>query len=342
MRTRLTGIAVILLLQWLQGSAQSIHFSQYYNAPMLVNPANTGMMADYDYRGGINYRNQWATVPVPYNTVSAFADFKVGGNVVDRENVNWLGIGGAFFNDKAGDGNLALNEFQLSAAYHLHLGNKALLSGGLSGAVVQRSVNFANLTFDAQWDGESFNTNIPNNEKNGILKTNYETVGGGLYLAWFPNDQLYAKVGGSVANINQPTESFYGGNNHIFMRPTANVDVVVKASQVFIINPSFYYATQAGAQELLFGSLCRILVGKPGESKTQLILGGYMRSGDALIGAVGFQRGGLQIMFTYDNTVSTLAPYNLGYGAAEFSLIYQGLYSGFSRPARTYNCPRFF
>src|ERR1700679_3781535 len=81
---------------------QSIHFSQYYNAPMLLNPANTALMPDYDYRFGMNYRNQWAAVPVPYNTFSAFADFKVGGNKNNETHNNWLGLGLAFFNDKAG------------------------------------------------------------------------------------------------------------------------------------------------------------------------------------------------------------------------------------------------
>src|SRR5271156_1590388 len=91
---------------------QSMHFSQYYNAPLLLNPANTALMPDEDYRAGLNYRNQWAVVPVPYNTFSAFADFKVGGNKNNENHNNWLGIGLAFFNDNAGDGNLALNEIQ--------------------------------------------------------------------------------------------------------------------------------------------------------------------------------------------------------------------------------------
>ena len=53
---------------------QGLHFSQYYNAPMLINPANTGLIEDYDWRAGVNYRNQGATIPIPYNTSSVFAD----------------------------------------------------------------------------------------------------------------------------------------------------------------------------------------------------------------------------------------------------------------------------
>ena len=55
-------------------NAQDIHFSQYYASPMTVNPAYTGMF-NGTYRVGANYRNQWASVSVPYKTFAAYADY---------------------------------------------------------------------------------------------------------------------------------------------------------------------------------------------------------------------------------------------------------------------------
>src|SRR5690348_17309701 len=103
-----TFLTAIIAACSLPAFAQSLHFSQYYNAPMLLNPANTALMSDYDYRVGANYRNQWATIPVPYNTASAWFDLQAFRKF---EGTGWLGIGGAFFNDKAGNGNLSLNQF---------------------------------------------------------------------------------------------------------------------------------------------------------------------------------------------------------------------------------------
>lgn len=40
--------------------AQDLHFSQFFNAPLLTNPANTGFIPEGDYRIGFNIRNQWA------------------------------------------------------------------------------------------------------------------------------------------------------------------------------------------------------------------------------------------------------------------------------------------
>ena len=65
---KITGCCVALLTGSM-ARAQSLHFSQYFNTPLLINPANTGFNPDYDYRVGVNYRNQWASVGNPY-TVS--------------------------------------------------------------------------------------------------------------------------------------------------------------------------------------------------------------------------------------------------------------------------------
>ncbi len=334
---------VCMALCGVTAQAQSIHFSQYYNAPLLVNPANTAMMPDYDYRMGANFRNQWSSVPVPYNTFSAFADFKVPNNRQNDGDVHsWLGVGGALFSDKAGDGNLALTHMEVTAAYHLAMTRTSLLSLGLEGGYAQRSVNYDALTFDSQWDGFAFNGSLPNAEKNGIIKTNYADVGAGINYAYFPNDDVYIKVGAGVANINQPVESFYGSQNQLGIRPTADIDGVFKPATGYIINPSIYFATQKGAYELTYGSLFRVYLSGHDVLSTQLILGAFNRLNDAVIGVVGFQWGGVQVTASYDATISRLAPYNAGNGAMEFSLIYQGIYGGFSRVKKSYNCPTFF
>jgi len=74
-----------LIMQFLfflnRASAQDLHFSQYFNAPLLTNPANTGFEPDADWRAGINYRNQWAGIlNYPYKTMSAWGDAQIFNN----------------------------------------------------------------------------------------------------------------------------------------------------------------------------------------------------------------------------------------------------------------------
>lgn len=338
----LTGLLSLIMCG--TGIAQSIHLSQYYNAPSLISPANTGLMPDHDYRLGLNYRNQWAALPVPYNTFSGWGDLKIGGNK-DNDHNNWLGMGLVVYTDKAGDGQLKLNQFQASMAYHLQMSSTFLLSLGLSAASIQRSVNYDLLTYDAQWDGFAFNSGLPTGEKKGIIRAGYYTVGAGINFSWFPNENLYVKLGGGAFNINNPVETFYsGGKNTVALRPSGTLDVLLRTGEVLILNPSLYYTQQRGAQELVSGMLVRTVLSSNAKGGTpiELILGGFYRIADAAIGAAGVQVGPIQFMASYDLTLSSLAPYNSSYGAMEFSLIYQDNYGKNKQNARrSYTCPRF-
>lgn len=326
--------------------AQGLHFSQYYNAPVLLNPANTALMSDNDYRLGVNYRRQWNSI-VPYTTTSAYADFQAFRNM---NATNWLGIGFAVFNDKAGDGELSLTRLEGCLAYHVMIGEYSMISAGLSAATDQRSINYNKLTFDEQWVGRNdvtFDINLPNQEHDGIVKTNFFDIGAGVNYAFFPNEATYFKIGASVAHINSPEETFYdsssGTKNKLGIRPSANADLVMNVSDVLTINPSLYYTTQKNASEFLFGSLGMISVngGDRDHKGTELIVGGYYRWQEAVIVALGLQWSNLRFMLSYDYTVSSFSTENKGNGAAEFAISYQGVYGSLSRGRRTINCPRF-
>lgn len=336
-------VAICLNMAPGRSTAQGIHFSQYYNAPMLLNPANTSLMSDKDFRLGANYRSQWAGI-VPYNTFSAYGDFQLARN---DDYSNWLGIGGALFNDKAGDGELALTRVEGCLAYHITLSETSMFSGGISVGYSQRSLNFDKLTYGLQWDGFKFDPAKLNGEKAGLVKTNFIDVGAGLNYAFFPNETMYFKVGAGVAHVNQPVETFYSNassgttaDNKLGMRPTLNLDALVRMNEAFTINPSLYFTYQKQSYQLVAGSLGMFYLGGQKERPTQLILGAYHRLAESVIAVAGMEWSGTKLMFSYDYTVSSLSAENKGNGAFELALIYQGMY-GQMGSRRTLNCPRF-
>src|SRR5256885_17007762 len=88
----------------LQGRAQDLHFSQWFNSPLTTNPANTGFIPDADYRLGASYRNQYSAImTVPYKTFSIFGDAQVFRNKLEN---GWLGLGGVILRDEAVSGSL--------------------------------------------------------------------------------------------------------------------------------------------------------------------------------------------------------------------------------------------
>jgi type IX secretion system PorP/SprF family membrane protein len=320
--------------------AQGIHFSQYNNAPMLLNPANTGLLPSDDYRIGISHRNQWSTVPVPFKTSSAFADF---GLMRFRNKTNWLGLGLAIFDDRVGDGNLSLTRGELFIAYHILLNEKHAISAGGSFGYAQRSVDFSKLHFDAQWDGKRFNSSMASGEPGALLKTNFMDIGAGINYAYIPDEKTYLKIGVGVAHVNRPTETFYTAESTLDIRPSFNAELLSKLSRSIIINPSVFYSIQSGEYELTYGTQVLFGLGLDVNdvARHQFILGAFHRWDDALIGVLGYQFNRVKLTTSYDYTLSQASALTKGSGAYEVSIIYQGIYNRSGRETRMYRCPSF-
>jgi type IX secretion system PorP/SprF family membrane protein len=221
------------------------------------------------------------------------------------------------------------------------MGEYSMFSVGASAAYVQRSVDFNKLSFDEQWDGFRFDASIPNGESGYLANTSFLDISAGVNYALFPNENMYLKVGIGMAHITRPKESFYGQTNKLGIRPTANIDLLLKLSSSIILNPTLYYTTQKSASEFLYGTLFQVNLSNSDKAGTQLIVGGHHRWSEAVVGTIGMQFGNLRVMSSYDFTISSLSPANKGRGAFELALRYEGLYGEFSRTRQSYNCPRF-
>src|SRR5439155_11227945 len=96
--------------------AQDIHFSQFTQSPLTVNPAQAGLF-DGDLRAIVNYRNQWSAVD-GYRTMQAECDGNVLKNKWTR---GFLGLGLNVLSDNAGAANLSSTQFNLSVSVAKHL-----------------------------------------------------------------------------------------------------------------------------------------------------------------------------------------------------------------------------
>ena len=326
------------LLEGHRAIGQDLHFSQYFNSPLTINPANTGFIPDANYRLGVNYRDQWANIPVPYETMSAFGDAQLLRNQLTY---GWLGVGGAVLEDNAGSGDLVSTTVYGSIAYHQLLGLSSLISAGFNVGYAQKMIDLAKLTFGDQWNGKFFDASLPTNEPITQTSANYLDLQAGLNYAYFPNDNIYINLGFSVAHLNTPRETFYAGDNQIPRRYIAFLNASIKLSELLIINPSGYYTTQAGASELVFGGY--LSYNLSGDGAKQLFGGVYYRWNDAAIPMVGYQLSNIKMMFSYDATVSSLGNFNQHNGAYELSLIYLGNYNNRSiyGSRKDFKCPSF-
>ena len=324
--------------------AQDLHFSQWFNEPLLTNPANTGFIPDADYRLGANYRNQWSSVmSQPYKTMSIWGDAQV---FRSRIQSGWLGLGGAILHDVAGASSLSTTQIYASIAYHQMLGYSSLLSIGFNTGFVNKNINLSNLKFPDQFDGKFFNSDIVTADHVQLdnNNVNYFDMQVGMNYAFFPNKNTYINAGFSVQHLNQPRESFFttdppGYDSRIAPRYIGFFNGSFKTSSLVIINPMAYYTVQASAHEFVIGANVQYNLSDDG---SQQVIGGlYDRPGDAIIPMVGFVYRNIRLMFTYDITTSSLKQYNNGNGAWEFAVILPGEYAVYNGDRHQSLCPSF-
>lgn len=320
--------------------AQDLHFSQFFNSPLTVNPANTGFIPDADYRVGLHYRDQWSSIlSSPYKTVSAFGDAQVLRNKFEN---GWLGLGAYILSDVAGSGTLRSTQIYGSLAYHQMLGRGSLVTAGFNMGWVNKRIDASKLTFPDQFNGVFFDNTIQNSD-DVLSKTNtsFFDMQVGVNYAYFPTDEVYINVGYSIQHVNSPTESFFGPNTPASKLPIRQIgflSAMLKPNAKVILNPNAYFATQAKSTELMFGLNANYDLEDDGTK--QLILGAYYRWGDAAIAVAGFEINHIRFTFSYDITTSPLSQFNDSQGASEFNLMKKGYYNDNTTPRQSL-CPEF-
>ena len=315
--------------------AQDLHFSQYFNAPLLTNPANTGFEPDADWRAGINYRDQWSGVlNNPYKTMSAWGDAQLFN---DRFESGWMGVGTVILKDVAGSGNLSSTKIYGSLAYHQLMGYRSLLSGGFGIGAVNKRIDATKLTFDNQWNGKFFDVTIPNGEPFAKTSVWYFDLNAGLNYSIFPSDNVYLNAGVSVDHINMPEESFFSNSasdTKVAPRYNAFLNGSVKVNEQWIVNPNAYFSMMSKPTEIVAGMNAHYNLS--GDGSLQLIGGIYYRLQDAFIPVIGCTVSGISITVNYDATNSSLGSYSQTRGAYELSLTKAGVFSVYGKNVK---CP---
>ena len=320
--------------------SQDLHFSQFFNNPLLTNPANTGFIPDADYRLGASYRDQYSSImAVPYKTISIYGDAQV---FRDKLENGWLGLGAVILRDVAGTGSLTSTKIYGSVAYHQMLGNSSLLTAGFNVGWANKRIDQTKLKFPDQFDGKFFDTNIPTSVVLSNNNVSYLDIQAGLNYAYFPTENVYLNAGYSIQHVNRPLESFINASadtTRIAMRHIGFLNAIIKLNDNVIINPNAYYTTQSKASELVLG--LNGAYNLSGDGEKQLIGGLYYRLGDAIVPMIGFELKNVRFTFSYDVTTSSLHNFNGYRGASEFNILKKGFYNEYAGNRRETLCPSF-
>ncbi|MBL4656779.1 MAG: PorP/SprF family type IX secretion system membrane protein, partial [Flavobacteriales bacterium] len=240
--------------------SQDIHFSQFYETPLMMNPANSGVF-NGDIRAIVNYKNQWSTIGNPYTTGMVSVD---GGIFKSKWSKLHLGAGLTVYSDKAGTSEFGTTQVLGAVSSVIKVGDKNIISAGLNGGFGQKGISNIDLEWGNQYDNVSgtYNATLDPNEGNALLSENFAYADFGAGISWnfttkpsnmTTNDRISANLGVAVFHLNQPKQKFYlneveGLYSKIVIHGKTYIGI--KQTTLAII-PSFLMYKQKSQQEIV-------------------------------------------------------------------------------------------
>lgn len=306
-------------------TAQDPQFSQFYAAPLYLNPALTGGTGQA--RAGINYRNQWPAIDATFTTMSAYFDYFIE----DARS----GVGIILNRDVEGLAGLRSLNVGLQYSYELQFSKNLGFRPGAQIALYNRDINFNRLTFGDQYNqitGEFLDVPTAEQFRTNFSKTFIDlSLGGVLFTksAW---------LGVAAFHLNQPNQSIideesplpiklsvHGGFKY-YMRPGVKGSGMYAREAERSIAPAFQYRHQGQFDQLdlgLYFTTEPLVLGLWYRGVPFKQVNGFVNN-ESIVLLLGFTNIGtkqaLNIGYSYDYTISKLGAGSGG--AHEFSMVY--------------------
>jgi type IX secretion system PorP/SprF family membrane protein len=341
MKKKLHSLFFILfvLMGSLSRAQQDINFSQFYELPLLRNPALAGI-----FNGNIRftgaYRNQWQSVTVPYRTMALGLEYKFFKGLTQGDFVT---TGFQITNDVAGDARLRRTQLFPVLNYHkmLDADKETFISAAFMGGPVYENFDPGKLKFDDQFVNGSYSASNPTSQT--FSKTNFS--------------YLDASTGISFSSlINNNARFYFGAGLYHFTRPSltfmSDNDVKLNKKWVFNTGLSTYtnvydrivvyadYFIQGGNRMAQGGLLYTHNFDHTGDEARLSVSGGAVyRWKDALIPVVKINTNKMSIGLSYDVNISKLTMASQYRGGFELTLSYMDLWNAINSNAEKVQCP---
>ena len=265
--TKLKYHSIFLLTLFLSMDvlAQDARFSQFYNAPALVNPALAGTF-NGDYRFSAQYRDQWSSIlgSQPYRTFSAGLEKRFALGADDSFTLGIYGLR----DDRIGAGALTQNRVKLNASFMKQLSGGRYSAEHFLVAGAQLGGGQNQLKGDALWFSEQYNGSngqvdltADNGEAaiNGELTSNlFADFNAGLlwYAVFDENRSLYA--GAAIFHLNRPNISLLNDREEpLYRRLVLQAGGELPFSSNLSLLPAAVFMSQGPSTSITLGANVR-------------------------------------------------------------------------------------
>ncbi len=263
-------------------------------------------------------------MPVPWFTLSAAFDTKYA---LKNNEKALIGAGININHDRQGDSKMNLSSLNTQIAYHYFLSSRHSFSGGLTLGFASRGFDSRSLTWDKQWNGDVFNSNLPSGENFGNLERIYflET-GFGLNYRYQKSIRSYADFGVAALHILEPNQAFSNIEAApLPQRYSLTFISQVKLTSLFDLQIHALQQFQGPYKETVAGAIGKIYLGQSRGKEFQLHLGAGYRTSKSLIPTAAIQYNNMYVGFSYDidtNAYNDIAGSNKGGPEVHFRYIF--------------------
>jgi len=319
-----------------KGQTQDINFSQFYELPLLRNPALAGIYKG-DYRFTSVYRNQWASVTTPYKTLALGFETRLP---IPNSN-DYVSLGSQVTHDQAGDSKLSKTQLLPLLAYHKSLDTEkdAYLTIGLLAGAVQQRFDPSALRFSDQFVGGAYSESNPTQQSFQSFTRIYWDNAIGLAYSSIVGEDLRFYLGAGLFHFTQPKVAFTESDIRLNRKYVFNAGVsgpVANSGRIIIYYDVF---VQGGNNQMQGGLLYQRFLGNTEEENpTTLAIGSTYRLNDAIVPVIRLDYGRVSAGFSYDVNISKLSKASHGSGGVEFTLSFKGIFKNNSATSRL-RCP---
>jgi type IX secretion system PorP/SprF family membrane protein len=352
--TRLLAVAVLLSCV-ITSQAQDVRFSQFFNSPMRLNPAMTGVF-DGSLRAVVNYRDQWGSL-FQTNSMRTY-NASVEGKFLGPKD-DYFAVGGSLMGDKAGSLGYRQFEAHVSGSYHKILGRPRawkrgsnFLTFGAQLGFGQRGLDWSAIRTYSQFDGDGYNPGLGTNEPTNALNNRlFPDMNAGILYYSVSGERKSWYAGLAFNHLNSPNISLGRVRSEpLYMRITAHAGAELplgsasKKSPMSLL-PTAMVMTQGPSMEINAGLAMHYRQAKSGDISFRF--GSYFRMAkdyvspavrpESIIFMAGIGVSDFMLGFSYDVPVSSIRVATQSQGAFEVSAIYINPNKGSKRQG----CPTF-
>lgn len=323
------------------GYTQDINFSQFYELPMLRNPALAGIF-EGDIRVTAGYRDQWQSITTPYQTQALGMEFKTS---LGENSYDFLTLGLQMTNDQAGDSRLSKTQVLPVLNFHKSINGDrdTYISAGIMAGLVQHRFDPSKLQFDDQFINGSFS--MTNTTQQTFSKTNftYWDIAVGLSYSSVASNDIRYYVGIGLFHFTKPKVAFTL-NNDIRLNPKWAINVGISTPTGDNDRLILYgdYFVQGGYTQAQGGFLySHDLIAYDEGDKIAISAGSFYRWSDAIIPVVKFDYFNWGLGVSYDINVSKLSAASQMRGGLELTLSYKAYLNIMNTSLNKVRCVQF-